>query len=98
MNRRVRYHPRVPREVRDIVSYYTGISERLGDGFWSELTSAIEQARQFPERHHFDSPGRRRSNLTRFPYHFLFQVHPTEIVVTVVRHDSRNPGYGSRRT
>ncbi len=96
--RGVRYHPRVPKEVREILDYYDEISPDLANGFWVELTAAIEQARQFPKHHHFDASGRRRGNLTRFPYHFLFQVHSTEIVITVVRHHSRDPRYGSRRS
>lgn len=95
--RLVVYHPQVPSEVRKVIEYFDGISPKLADEFWDELTEAIEYAREFPERHHFDPSGFRRSNLKRFPYHFLFRVFPDYIRVTVVRHNRRHPGYGTRR-
>jgi hypothetical protein len=72
--KKVVYHPKVPAEVRGFLEHYESISGDLGDSFWVELAEAIEYARNFPERHHFDRTGRRRSNLKRFPIHFLFRV------------------------
>jgi plasmid stabilization system protein ParE len=97
MMRGLRYHARVQDEVREILGFYSEISDQLADDFWKELSEAADYARQFPERHHFDASGRRRSNLSRFPYHFLFRVSPSLIKITVVRHNSRSPGYGDRR-
>ena len=95
--RKVLYHPKVPGEVRGFLEYYESISGELGDSFWQELTEAIEYARGYPERHHFDRTGRRRGNLKRFPIHFLFRVFPDMIRITAVRHDRQDPGYGARR-
>ncbi len=97
MSRSILYHSAVQAEIREILDYYEGISGLLADDFWEELTNAFEYARMFPERHHFDSSGRRRSNLQRFPYHFLFRTSASQIKVTVVRHNSRSSSYGSRR-
>ncbi|MDB4354233.1 hypothetical protein N9Z02_02905 [Akkermansiaceae bacterium] len=97
MSRTLLYHHAIQREIREILAQYEEISSELADDFWVEFTTAVEYARKFPERHHFDPSGRRRSNLTRFPYHFLFRTDPTQIKVTVVRHHARNPGYGSQR-
>lgn len=91
------YHPKVPAEVRAYLDHYEAISPDLGDSFWQELTEAIEYVRNHPERHHFDRTGRRRSNLRRFPIHFLFRILPDTIRITAVRHDRQNPGYGSAR-
>lgn len=91
------YHPKVPAEVREFLDHYDSISREIGDSFWNELTEAIEYARDFPERHHFDRTGRRRSNLKRFPIHFLFRILPEAIRITAVRHDRQNPRYGTRR-
>lgn len=95
--RHAEYHPKVPGEVRRIVADYERISSDLADGFWSELTQEISYATEFPERHHFDASGRRRSNLKRFPYHFLFRVFDYRIRITVLRHHSRSPEFGTRR-
>ena len=97
MSREILYHSAIQEEIREILDYYGGISERLADDFWEELTNAFDYARRFPERHHFDSSGRRRSNLNRFPYHFLFRTSKSQIKVTVVRHNSQRTSYGSRR-
>ncbi|HRQ89121.1 MAG TPA: hypothetical protein PLA50_10000 [Bacteroidia bacterium] len=87
----------MPREVREILAYYEEISGTLADDFWSELTKEILAARQHPEHFHFDPSGRRRANLKRFPYHFLFRVYPAFIRITIVRHNKRHPRFGSRR-
>jgi len=97
MSREILFHSAVQNEIREILSYYGGISDRLADDFWTELTQSFDYARRFPERHHFDPSGRRRSNLQRFPYHFLFRTSDSQVKVTVVRHNSRNPAYGIRR-
>ncbi|MCB1105220.1 MAG: hypothetical protein H7A44_02730 [Opitutaceae bacterium] len=80
-----------------IAAYYAGISPRLADAFWAELLEAIDDATAHPERHHFDPSGRRRANLRKFPYHFLFRTFPDQIRVIVVRHNRRDPHFGSRR-
>ncbi len=95
--RTIRYHPKVPAEVREILAYYEGISAALADEFWSELGEALRYAQEHPKRHHFDPSGRRRSNLRIFPYHFLFRVFDTSVRITAVRHNHRHPGFGSRR-
>lgn len=91
------YHPKVPAEVRALTRYYESISPRLGDAFWEELLAAIARARQFPSEHHFDRSGLRRSNLRRFPVHFLFRILPSAIRITAARHDRRHPDYGTER-
>jgi plasmid stabilization system protein ParE len=91
------YHPLVPSEVRALVSFYDEISPKLADEFWAELMEEIEYVRRFPEIHHFDPSGYRRSNLKRFPYHFLFKIYPGHIRIIVVRHNHRDPRYGVRR-
>ncbi len=91
------YHPRVPEEVREILKYYEDISPNLADAFWDELIHSIEKTREHPERNHYDASGRRRCNLKRFPYHFLYRNMPHCIRVTAVRHQRRDPKYGARR-
>ena len=95
--REATYHPKVPGEARTILRHYESVSVSLGDAFWKELLEAIEYARKFPERHHFDRTGLRRANLKRFPIHFLFRVFPNRIRITVIRHDRRDPDRGAGR-
>lgn len=95
--RSVVYHPKVPREARALLHHYESISPRLGDLFWDELLSAIDQIRLHPTMHHFDQTGLRRSNLRRFPVHILFRILQDQIRVIVICHDRRDPAFGSGR-
>ena len=76
---KVVYHPAVQGDVSRILRHYDGINDHLGDEFWEELNSFINQAAAKPQRFHFEARGRRRVNLKRFPYHFLFREIPVGI-------------------
>ena len=97
MSREILYHTAIQKELRQILNHDEEVSTQLADDFWDELTNAFDYARRYPTRQHYDPSGRRRVNLKRFPYHFLFKTSDTQIKVTVVKHNSRNPGYGTRR-
>jgi plasmid stabilization system protein ParE len=90
-------HPRAAKDAREIAAMYAEISHELRDKFWKEIDHAIDCIEQYPERHHYDPSGRRRSNLQRFPYHILFEERVDCNRVIVIRHHHRNPGYGIRR-
>ena len=94
---KVVYHPDVQRDVSRILRHYDAINDRLGDEFWEELTSFINRASANPQRFHFESPNRRRANLSRFPYHFLFREIPGGIRITVVCHHKQHPDRGRLR-
>lgn len=70
------YHPAVQRDVARILHYYDAINDHLGDEFWEELNLFIRMAATNPKRFHFEGQNRRRVNLKRFPYHFLFRESP----------------------
>jgi hypothetical protein len=67
------YHPDVQRDVSGILRHYDRINDRLGDEFFEELNSVINQAAADPQRFHFEVRDRRRINFKRFPYHVLFR-------------------------
>ena len=83
--------------VSNILRHYDGINARLGDEFWAELSLFIQKATENPTRFHLESPGRRRVNLNRFPFHFLYREIPGGIRITVVRHHKQHPKQGARR-
>jgi plasmid stabilization system protein ParE len=91
------YHPAVQRDVTRILRHYDAISDRLGDEFWEELSAFIRSAARNPTRFHFEGPTRRRVNLKRFPYHFLYRKVPGGIRITVVRHHKQHPHTGRTR-
>jgi plasmid stabilization system protein ParE len=94
---RVVYHPAAQRDVSRIPRHYDGIDDRLGDEFWEELNSFISLAATNPQRFHFEARERRRVNLRRFPYHFLFREIAEAIRITVIRHHKQCPEYGLKR-
>lgn len=94
---KVVYHPAVQRDVSRILRHYDDINDQLGDDFWAELNSFIQQAVDHPRRFHFEGQIRRRVNLRRFPYHFLCCEIPGGIRITVVRHHRQNPEHGLQR-
>ena len=94
---KVVYHPAVQKDVSAILRHYESISSSLADEFWGELQARIEAAARNPEHFHFGAAGRRRVNLRKFPYHFLFRVFADGIRITVVRHHNRAPRLGLSR-
>ena len=91
------YHPDVQRDVTRILRHYDGINDKLADEFWEELISFIDKASAQPKRFHFEARDRRRVNLRRFPYHFLFREIPDGIRLAVVRHHKQHPERGLER-
>ena len=94
---KVVYHPAVQRDVSRILRHYDGINDKLGDEFWDELNSFINRAGANPKRFHLEARDRRRVNLKRFPYHFLFREIAGGIRITVVRHHKQHPERGLDR-
>jgi len=94
---RLAYHPFVQRDVGEILRHYDGVSPHLGDEFWSELMRLVALIAAKPERFHYVNQGLRRANMKRFPYHVLFRERADGVRVIVVRHDRRDPSYGTGR-
>ena len=90
-------HPEAAHDAREIAAKYAGVSPDLADRFWSEMDSTIDGIASFPERHHYDPSGLRRSNLVKFPYHILFEQRLDCIRIIVIRHHHRSPSYGLGR-
>jgi addiction module RelE/StbE family toxin len=94
---RVAYHPLVRRDVLEIQNYYREISPELAREFQEELRDTIDLAAENPQRFHLTGQGFRRANLSRFPYHVLYEVHADLVRVMVVRHHKRHPRFGLDR-
>jgi hypothetical protein len=85
------------REFSAITTASTANSETPGDAFWEEFNAHVRLAGENPKRFHFERANRRRVNLQRFPYHFLFREIAGGIRITVLRHHKQHPDYGVRR-
>jgi plasmid stabilization system protein ParE len=93
----VGYHPLASRDLLGILRYYHEISPRLADDFEVEFRAKISVAAETPLR--FPAVGSfRRANLRKFPYHLLYQCQKHSIRVMVIRHNKRDPDYGTSRS
>lgn len=93
----IRFHRRVQTDVNTALAYYRAISPDLAESFFLEFTAGIEKVVTNPNICHFDACGLRRCNLERFPFHFLYDLRSGHIRVWVLRHDKREPGFGTAR-
>lgn len=90
----LRLHTRTRREISRAVNWLDRRSDRAGDDFLVELNEALEDIALNPTHYHFTSGNLRRCNLRRFPYHIIFEIHLTHVLVFTVKHDRRHPDYG----
>ncbi len=96
---KVVFHPRVFSEINAIMKYYEDIGDlKLADDFYDELRRCFVLARDHTEYFNIRVGGFRRVNLERFPYNFLFGEKRDCIRILVVRHHSRHPNLGTKRT
>lgn len=94
---RLSFHPWVQRDVQSILRYYDSISRKLGDQFYSELTTALNSVLRNPQRGHLVEGDVRRINLSTYPYHFLYRLLPGRVRVTIIKHNKRHPRVGINR-
>jgi plasmid stabilization system protein ParE len=96
----VRLHPEVDNDLLEAMDYYEreAIPE-LALEFYAEFRRCAVQIDLRPESFPVQSSGLRRMNLHRFPFHILFEViKETEVEIFVVKHDRRDPDFGTDRT
>ena len=95
---RLVYHRLIQRDLRAALRYYeTESGIELADRFFWEVEEAVSSIEANPTGHHFSESGLRRVSLRSFPYHFLYEVEPSEVWIAVLRHDRRHPNFGLRR-
>jgi len=87
------FHPLADKEVDEIVGFYDGVDESLGNEFFSELQNSISRVLRFPNAWEQVWPSARRSLLNRFPYALVYQIRSDGILVVAVMHLHREPGY-----
>ncbi len=90
-------HPSLANDIRGVAMHYAEASERVLVSFWAELDIILESIERNPRSHHYDSCGLRRGNFRRFPYHLLYDIDDTTVLLVVLRHDLREPSFGLNR-
>ena len=88
----VSFHRLVQSDLENAANYYRSVSPALAEEFVEQFRKAIAAAAQNPT--HFPLVGPlRRVKLKRFPFHALFEIHPGNIRVLLLRHDKRHPDF-----
>ncbi|MEO6393817.1 MAG: type II toxin-antitoxin system RelE/ParE family toxin [Pyrinomonadaceae bacterium] len=96
----VRLHPEVYVDLLDAIDYYDREAvPELAVEFYAEFRRCTDQLSLRPESFPITEFGLRRFNLHRFPFHILFEVvNETTIEILVVKHDHRDPMFGTDRS
>lgn len=96
----VRLHPEVDNDLLEAMEYYEREAvPELAVEFYAEFRRCSYQLGLRPESFQITDSGLRRMNLHRFPFHILFEVvSETVIEIFVVKHDYRDPVFGTNRT
>lgn len=92
------YHPLVRQDLVEMLRYYRKISQQLEGEIYAEFRRTIDLAAETPLRFPPADRDFRRANLTRFPYHILYEAGPGSIRVMLIRHHKRHPQFGLERT
>jgi plasmid stabilization system protein ParE len=93
----VEFHPDAAQEANDAVDYYEGVRPGLGDDFRAELDAALARIQQNPKMYAAEAGAIRVCPLHRFPYSVYYEELTDRIWVAAVGHQSRRPGYWTRR-
>jgi plasmid stabilization system protein ParE len=91
------YHPAAQIEYFEAIHYYSRIRLELGMSFVTEVESAIQRARQFPEAYGKVSSSLRHVGTHRFPYAIIYEILGDRFFIWAVAHTSREPGYWKAR-
>ncbi len=93
------FHPRVQKDLDEVLNYYSERSLTAADRFWDELHDSFkaigEQPRHFPYIN--EQRGLRRARLHHFPYLIIFYATGESVKITCVKHEKRHPIFGITR-
>jgi|SRR5436190_12260022 len=93
----IEFHPDAAEEAREARDYYEGLQAGLGNDFAAEVDSALDRVQENQQLYAAESGTIRICPLQRFPYSVYYEDLSDRIWVAAVGHQSRRPGYWSRR-
>ena len=96
---RVALHPGAERDIADAAAFYASeASPALAGRFVAEVERVAQLLLGNPGLGTRRSRDRRGFPISGFPYTVIYKAAPDGIVILVVKHDRRRPGYGAGRT
>ena len=92
-------HPAAEQDLREAAEFYEREgSPLLASRFVQEFKRVVSLLAAHPQLGSPRTNGRRGFALSVFPYTVVYREGARETVILVVKHDSRRPGYGRRRS
>jgi len=95
--RSVELHEDAAREFVSAFEWYFARNETVAARFSQEVTDAIKNIAQFPERYPEYSHQSSRFVLHHFPFVIVYRELPNSLQILAVAHTSRRPGYWKNR-
>lgn len=94
----VEFHPLADREAMAARRWYYRVSPGVAAGFIANLRDTAIRIEANPHGWPRHLHGTRMCRLrNRFPYHLIYVIESTRVLVIAVAHDRRRPGYWRRR-
>ena len=95
---KITIHPGAEQDLSEAAEFYERKGSPLVAGrFIGEFKRLVSLLREYPKIGSPRSNGRRSLSMKVFPYSVIYRAAAQEIVILVVKHDSRRPGYGGKR-
>jgi ParE-like toxin of type II ParDE toxin-antitoxin system len=91
-----RYKPDAALELLAAVEHYEAERPGLGGEFLDAVDLAIVAIKEAPTRWPRIDQHARRYRLDRFPYHLVYDIKESVVVIIAVAHQHREPGYWKR--
>lgn len=89
-----RFHRAATGEHYDNVNFYEGRLPGLGADYLAEFESAMTHICNTPEFYPtIGAPDIHKAGLKRFPFHIIYRIGQSQIVVLAVAHQRRRPAY-----
>jgi toxin ParE1/3/4 len=84
-------------ELEAAASYYDKCQAGLGRQFIAEVRETRDRIVTLPKAAPEVREGIRRRSIHRFPYHVIYRITDSEIVIIAVAHKRRRPGFWTSR-
>jgi plasmid stabilization system protein ParE len=95
---KITIHPGAEQDLREAAEFYEREgSPLIASRFIGEFKRLVSLLQEYSQIGSPRSNGRRALSMKVFPYTVIYRVVAQEIVILVVKHDGRRPGYGSKR-
>jgi toxin ParE1/3/4 len=92
-------HPEAEQDIQEAAAFYEREgSPALAARFVAEFKRLAALLVEHPAIGSPRSKGRRGFSMSIFPYTIIYRAAVDEIRILVVKHDSKRPGYGGRRS